>query len=203
MLYNSLCVYLLMCCLIACTSQNTDDGDVNSIFPVPPAISEDEKEAPTPEIQIAVVNPPVPEPIVEEPVIEEPVVEEPKPEPEPVEEEKKEPEDNTAPSLIESSISHGDIGVDPHTQRFVFTFDEDIDVAHVKLINDTQKIDMEWTTLIDGKRIILLKLPGEGRRMLRGELYTIQLRWADEAGNWEPENFGVIRVITFVTEIKE
>ena len=190
--------WILWVGIIGCTSDSTND---QGIFPTPEIPTEDENSSESVPVQIPVVNPPVVEVAVEEP--ERQPEPEPEPEPEPVEVEEKEPEDNTAPSLIESSISHGDIGVDPDTQRFVFTFDEEIDVADVKLINDTQKIDMQWTALIDGKRIILLRLPGEGRRMMVGELYTIQLRWADAAGNWEPENFGIIRVITFVTEIKE
>ena len=190
-------IWILWVGIIGCTSDSTDD---QGIFPTPEIPIEDESSSGSVPVQIPVVNPPVVEVAVEEPVVKEP---EPKPEPDPVEVEEKEPEDNTAPSLIESSISHGDIGVDPDTQRFVFTFDEEIDVADVKLINDTQKVDMQWTALIDGKRIILLRLPNEGRKMGGGELYTIQLRWSDAAGNWEPENFGIIRVITFVTEIKE
>lgn len=38
MLYNALCLCLLMCCVIACTSQNRDD----SIFPVPPTGTEED-----------------------------------------------------------------------------------------------------------------------------------------------------------------
>lgn len=38
MLYNFLCICLLMCCVIACTSQNTDD----SIFPVPQPVAEED-----------------------------------------------------------------------------------------------------------------------------------------------------------------
>ena len=185
---------------MGCTSDNSDD---NSIFPTP-LVPESE---PTPQ-----TTPPVVEvPIIAEPIEEkidvppaDPIVEdEVEPEPEPVEEEEKEPEDNTAPRLIDSSISHGDVGVRAETERFIFTFDEEIGRANIKLINNTLKIDMEWTTLIEGKRVILLRLPGEGRRMKRGELYTIQMRWRDEAHNWEPENFGVIHVITFITEMKE
>ncbi len=111
--------------------------------------------------------------------------------------------DNLAPRLIRSTINHGDRGVAPDTERFVFTFDEEIHRADIKLINNERNTDLQWTTLIDGERVILLRLPDEGKRMMPGELHTIQLRWADAAGNWEPENAGVIRVITFVTEIKE
>lgn len=200
MLQKFLYACMLICCLIGCTSDSSDD---NSIFPTP-LVPEPE---PTPQTTLPVVEVPIiAEPIEEkidvppvDPIIEDEV----EPEPEPVEEVEPEPKDRTAPRLIDSSISHGDVGIDPDTERFIFTFDEEIGRADIKLINNTLKIDMEWTTLLDGKRVILLRVPGEGRRMMMGELYTIQMRWRDEANNWEPENFGVIHVITFITEIKE
>ena len=200
MLQKFLYMCMLICCLIGCTSDRSEDS---SIFPTP-IVPEPE---PTPQTTPPVIEVPIiAEPIEEKidvPVVDPIVEEEVEPEPEPVEEEEKEPEDNTAPRLIDSSISHGDVGVNPDTERFIFTFDEEIDRADIKLINNTLKIDMEWTTLIDGKRVILLRVPGEGRRMTMGELYTIQMRWRDEANNWEPEDFGVIHVITFITEVKE
>ena len=200
MLQKFLYACMLICCLMGCTSDNSDDS---SIFPTPLVPeSEPTPQTPPPIVEVPIIAEPIEEKIDVPPV--DPIVEdEVKPEPEPVEEEEKEPEDNTAPRLIDSSISHGDVGVNPDTERFIFTFDEEIGRANIKLINNTLKIDMEWTTLIEGKRVILLRLPGEGRRLKRGELYTIQMRWRDEANNWEPENFGVIHVITFITEIKE
>lgn len=201
MLEKFLYACLLVCCLIGCTS---DTSENNSIFPTPvmPAEPEPTPQTPPPVIQVPIIAEPIEEKINVPPV--EPIVEdEPEPEPEPVEEEEKEPEDTTAPRLIESSVSHGDVGVNPDIERFIFTFDEEIDGANIKLMNNTFNIDMEWTTLIDGKRIILLRVPGEGRRMGKGELYTIRMRWRDAANNWEPKGFGVERVITFITEIKE
>ena len=186
-------IFLLCVCVISCADYGDEDEEVRGVFPRNPVV---ETESQQPVQDIPLILPP---PVVEEAVVE-PIVE---PEPEPDEEEEQELEDNTAPRLIESTILHGDIGVDPGTERFVFTFDEEIDAADVTLWNDTRKVDMEWTQLIDGKRIILLKLPGEGLRMQWGELYTIQLRWRDAARNWNPPDFGVINVITFVTEIKE
>ena len=40
------------------------------------------------------------------------------------------------------------------------------------------------------------------KRVYRSGIESFAQRWRDESGNWEPENFGVDRVITFVTEIK-
>lgn len=190
MLYNCLCMCLLMCCIMACSTDNTDDA---SIFPVPPTIPEETKEATPPVIPVQVVPPPVPQPIVEEPIIEEPVVEE----PEPAEEEKKEPEDNRAPLFIRTTISHGDVDVDIDTDRFVFTFDENIGDARVKLRNDTRNLDMKWEKFIVGKEITLLRFL-EGRHLQSAEVYTIEISWADKAGNWDPGG-----IITFVTEAKE
>ena len=201
MLHKFFYACMLICCLMGCTSDNSNDS---SIFPTPLVPeSEPTPQTPPPIVEVPIIAEPIEEKIDVPPV--DPIVEdevEPEPEPEPVEEEE-EPKDNTAPRLIDSSISHGDIGVDPDTERFIFTFDEEIDRADIKLINNTLKVDMEWTTLLDGKRVILLRVPEEGRRLKRGELYTIQMRWRDEANNWEPENFGVIHVITFITEVKE
>ena len=196
MLYNCLCTCLLMCCIMACSTDSTDDA---SIFPVPPTIPEETKEATPPVVPVQVVPPPVPQPIVEEPVIEEPIVEEPEPEPEPepIEEEKKEPEDNRAPLFIRTTINHGDVDVDIDTDRFVFTFDENIGDARVKLRNDTRNLDMKWEKFIVGKEITLLRFL-EGRHLQGAEVYTIEISWADKAGNWDPGG-----IITFVTEAKE
>ena len=181
MLYNSLCMYLLVCCLIACTSQSTDEGDVNSIFPVPPAISEDEKETPTPEIQIAVVNPPVPEPIVE-PVVAAELM------------------DNIAPQIINSSVRHGDIDVDRNIERFVFTFSEDIAATNfIKLVDNTTGLNMGWIPFIRDGEIELTRLfhnLGAGLQLIAGHVYTVEIRVADVAHNWtQPLN------ITFVTAV--
>ena len=198
MLQKFLYICMLICCLMGCTSDNSDNS---SIFPTPVVPeSEPTPQTPPPVVEVPIIAEPIEEKIDVPPV--DPIVEdEVEPEPEPVEEE--EPKDNTAPRLIDSSISHGDVGVNTDTERFIFTFDEEIGRADIKLMNNTLKIDMEWTTLIEGKRVILLRLPGEGRRLKRGELYTIQMRWRDEGVNWNPADFGAINVITFITEIKE
>ena len=184
-----------MCCIMACSTDSTDDA---SIFPVPPTIPEETKEATPPKIPVEVVPPVIPQPIVEEPVIEEPIVEgpEPEPEPEPIEEEK-EPEDNRSPLFIRTTISHGDVDVDIDTDRFVFTFDENIGDAKVKLRNDTRNLDMKWEKFIVGKEITLLRFL-EGWHLQGAEVYTIEISWADKAGNWDPGG-----IITFVTRAKE
>ena len=190
MSYKSLYVMcLLVFYVMGCSTDSTDD---ESIFPVPPIISEEKQEATTPKIPVEVVPPPVPQPIVEEPVVEEP-----EPEPEPIEEEKKEPEDNRAPLFIRTTISHGDVDVDIDTDRFVFTFDENIGDARVKLTNETRDFDMKWETFIVGKDITLLKFL-EGHSLQGAEVYTIDISWADKAGNWDPGG-----IITFVTRAKE
>ena len=194
MLHNCLCMCLLMCCVMACSTDNTDDA---SIFPVPPIISEEEQEVTPPRIPVEVVPPPIRQPIVEEPVIEEPIVEEPEPEPEPIEEEKKEPEDNRAPLFIRTTINHGDVDVDIDTDRFVFTFDENIGDARVKLRNDTRNFDMKWEKFIVGNEITLLRFL-EGWHLQSAEVHTIEISWADKAGNWDPGG-----IITFVTRAKE
>lgn len=186
---------------MACSTDSTEDA---SIFPVPPTIPEETKEATPPAIDNEVANPLIPQPIVEEPVIEEPIVEEPElepiveePEPEPIEEEKKEPEDNRAPLFIRTTVNHGDVDVDIDTDRFIFTFDENIGDAKVKLRNDTRNLDMNWEKFIVGKEITLLRFL-EGRHLQGAEVYTIEISWADKAGNWDPGG-----IITFVTEAKE
>ena len=182
---------LLVFSVIGCSTDSTDD---KSIFPVPPTIPEETQEATPPEIQNTVVNPVIPQPIVEEPAIEEPIVEE--PEPEPIEE-KKEPEDNRAPLFVRTTISHGDVDVDIDTDRFIFTFDENIGDARVNLRNDTRNFDMEWEKFIVGKEITLLRFL-EGRHLQSAEVYTIEISWADKAGNWDQGG-----IIIFVTRAKE
>ena len=107
------------------------------------------------------------------------------------------PADNQSPRLISSTISHGDIGVDPDTDRFVFTFDEEIDAVNLKLIDDSRRMDMRWTHFIQDEKVILLALDN-GIDLTKGTVYTIEISWADKARNWSRPG-----IITFVTEIKE
>lgn len=202
MLQKFLYLCMLICCLMGCTSDNSEDS---SIFPTP-LVPEPEPtpQTPPPIVEVPIIAEPIEEKIDVPPV--DPIVEEevePEPEPEPIEEVEPEPKDRTAPRLIDGSISYGDIGVNPDIERFIFTFDEEIGRADIKLINNTLDVDMEWTTLLDGKRVILLRVPQEGRRMTMGELYTIQMRWRDESNNWNPADPGTINVITFITKVKE
>ena len=188
-------IFLLLICIIGCASYSDDEDEIRGIFPSD-SVTETESQTPAEVV-------PIPLPVVEEVEAVE-VEEEPEPEPEPEpEEEEEEPVDDTAPKMINSTVQHGDTGVDTDTDRFVFTFDEEIDIAHIKLWNNTRKLDMKWKTFIDGKRVVLLRLPPEGLRMKMSELYTIELRWRDAARNWEPKDWGVIRIISFQTEIKE
>lgn len=191
MSYKSL--YVVMCLLVFyVVGCSTDSSDDTSIFPVPPTIPEETQEGTPPVVPVQVVPPPVPQPIVEEPIVEEP-----EPEPEPIEEEEREPEDNRAPLFIRTTISHGDADIDIDTDRFVFTFDENIGDAKVKLRNDTRNFDMNWETFIVGKEITLLRFL-EGKHLQAQEVYTIEISWADKAGNWDPGG-----IITFVTRAKE
>ena len=202
MLYNCLCMCLLMCCMIACSTDNTDDA---SIFPVPPTIPEETEEATPPAIDNAVVNPVIPHPIVEDPVIEEPIVEVPEPEVEKEEvdqepeEKPEEPQDNTHPKFVDSTVWHGDIGIALDTNQFIFTFDEDIDAAIIRLVDITQgkRTNMDWEHFTRGKQVVLLKV-AESLALSPGRAYTIEISVADEARNWHPDS-----IITFVTEIKE
>ncbi len=107
------------------------------------------------------------------------------------------PQDNQSPRLIASTISHGDIGVNSDIDRFVFTFDEEIDAVILKLIDDSRKVDMEWTHFIQDKKVIFLALD-EGLPLKDSTVYTIEISWSDKARNWSRPG-----IITFVTEIKE
>lgn len=201
MVYKTLYVMcLLVFYMIGCSTDNTDDA---SIFPVPPTIPEETQEATPPAIPVQVVPPSVPQPIVEEPVIEEPIVEEPEPEVEKEEldqepaEEPEEPKDDTHPKFVDSTVWHGDIGIAVNTDQFIFTFDENIDAAIIRLVDITEgkRTDMEWEHFMRGKQVALLKVE-ESLALRPGRAYTIEISVADEEHNWHPDS-----IITFVTEI--
>jgi len=197
MAYKTLFVLCLLAFyVIGCSTDSTDD---TSIFPVPPTIPEETKETTPPVVPAQVVPPPVPEPIVEEPVIEEPIVEEPEPEPEPIKEEPEEPKDKTHPKFVDSTVRHGDVGIALDINQFIFTFDENIDAAIIRLIDITEgkRPDMEWEHFIRGTQVVLLKV-AESLALRPGRAYTIEISVADEARNWHPAS-----IITFVTEIGE
>ncbi len=131
MLYNSLCVCLLVLCVIGCSTDSTDD----SIFPVPPIISEEEQEVTPPGIPVEIVPPPVPQPIVK---------------------------DLTAPKLLESTVDSG--RVDPKTDVISLRFNEDIIEIDIKLV-DSSDVSLRWIPSIDlitGRRIFLTRIDGRG-----------------------------------------
>ena len=132
MLYNSLCVCLLVLCVIGCSTDSTDD---ESIFPVPPIISEEEQEVTPPGIPVEIVPPPVPQPIVK---------------------------DLTAPKLLESTVDSG--RVDPNTDVISLRFNEDIIEIDIKLV-DSSDVSLRWIPSIDlitGRRIFLTRIDGRG-----------------------------------------
>ena len=111
--------------------------------------------------------------------------------------ERADPEDNQSPRLIASTIFHGDIGVNPDTDHFVFTFDEEIDTVILTLIDDSRKVNMEWTHFVENKKVIFLQFD-RGFPLRVGTVYTIEISWSDKAHNWSEPG-----IITFVTEIKK
>lgn len=132
MLYNSLCVCLLVLCVIGCSTDSRDD---ESIFPVPPIISEEEQEVTPPGIPVEIVPPPVPQPVVK---------------------------DLTAPKLLESTVDSG--RVDPKTDVISLRFNEDIIEIDIKLV-DSSDVSLRWIPSIDlitGRRIFLTRINGRG-----------------------------------------
>lgn len=283
MVYKLLCVCLLMCYGLGCTTDSADDGGVDSIFPTPPV---EPPASPPP--------PPVPLPVVPEPIVQ----------PDPVEEQVVVPpagdvkdlvapklldssiadgavdidvnlnsitltfdenvaksdikiineknqslrwkriingkniiltplqgaidlrldrdysifgvvkdaagnerailvrfttgiEDKVAPRFIGTTIGNGDIGVDPDTDHFIFTFDEDIGNVRIDIRKKGGGLDLQWTHLIRGKEVILHKFD-KGLPLTNEEVYHINIAWADTSGNWNPGGF-----IEFTTQIKE
>ena len=142
MVYKLLCVCLLMCYGIGCTTDSTNDGGVDSIFPTPPV----EPEASTP--------PPASLPVVPEPVVQ----------PEPVEEQIVVPPDRgardlVAPKLLDSSIADGAVDVDVNLNSITLTFDENVAKSDVKIIDEKNQ-SLRWKRILNGKNIILTPLQG-------------------------------------------
>ena len=106
-------------------------------------------------------------------------------------------EDKVAPRFIESTIRNGDKGVDPDTDHFIFTFNEDIGKVRINIQTKRNSIDLQWTYLIRGKEVILHKFD-KGLPLVNEQVYHINIAWGDTSGNWDPGGF-----IEFTTEIKE
>ena len=107
------------------------------------------------------------------------------------------PEDDIAPRFIRTTVNDGDKHVNPNTDHFIFTFDEEIGDAELSITREGEQADLGWTHLIRGNQIVLHKLD-RGFGLIAEQTYVIQIGWADKAGNWNPG--GIIR---FTTEIKE
>lgn len=197
MAYKTLFVMcLLMFYVIGCSTDSTGN---ESIFPVPPTIAEEGNES-TP---LEIPNPPpVQQPVVEvEPEVEqEEAIEREKEEvDQELAEELEEPKDNIHPKFVDSTVRHGDVGVTLDTNQFIFTFDENIDSAIIRLIDITQgkRTNMDWEHFTRGKQVVLLKVE-DSLELRPGRAYTIEISVADEARNWHPDS-----IITFVTKIKQ
>ena len=128
MLHKSLCVCLLMYCIIGCTTDSTNE-DMNSLFPTPAILKE--KDSPKKDVNIDAGNPPVAVEIFAGEVIVEPIV---------AAVDKQNSWIILAPQITNSTVNHGDIAVDPDVDSFVFTFDEDIAGTNfIKLIDNTNR----------------------------------------------------------------
>lgn len=107
------------------------------------------------------------------------------------------PEDGIAPRFIGTTVNNGDKDVNPDTDHFIFTFDEEIGDVKLSVSKEGARTDLGWTHLIRGKEVVLHKLD-RGLGLVAEQTYIIQIAWADKAGNWNLGGF-----IKFTTEIKE
>ena len=166
MLYKLLSLCMLICWIIGCTTESTDD-DGDSIFPLPPVESE-ETTIPSEPVFVQ------PEPVQEQ----EPIVD--PPDPEPVE-----PHDGArdlvAPKLVESSIRSGDADVNVNTNAVTLTFDETVAKSDIK-ITDRHNNSLRWERIINGKNVILTFL-GAAKNLVLGGQYSIIGTVEDAEGN--------------------
>lgn len=180
MLYKLLSMSLLICLIIGCTSQTTEE-DGESIFPLPPVEPE---ETTIPSEPIIIQPDPVPEP---EPIID-------APDPEPVE-----PHDGArdlvAPKLIKSSIESGAIDVNVDINAVTLSFDETIARSDIK-ITDRHNRNLRWKRIIHDKDIILTPLEG-AQKLSLDKQYSIVGIVEDAAGNER------VILITFTTGVGE
>ena len=177
---NILSIFLLFAGIIGCSMDSSDDENIGSLFPMP-AIPK-EKEPPKPDDNVDAGNPPVVMEAVVEEVIVEPVI--------------AAEVDDITPQIIDRTVRHGDIDVDPNIDRFVFTFSEDIAGTNfIKLIDNTTGLHMGWVPFIQNKEIEISK-GNNGLQLIGGHVYTIEIRVADVAHNWTQP-----LTITFVTKL--
>ena len=183
MVYKFLCVCLLICCMVGCTEQSSDDS---SIFPTPLVPEPQPEPRPTPQ--------PVPPP---EPVLVPPPPPEPEPQPEP-EPEPPQPDilvrDLVGPKLVKSSIEAGDFDVDAGLESITLIFDEDVAKSDIRLLND-KNWNQEWKRFIEGKEVILVRLDAPPLEL--GHRYSVFGRAIDKSGNERAI------LIPFVSQAKE
>lgn len=185
MVYKLLCVSLLICCMISCAEQRSDDS---SLFPTPLVPEPQPEPRPTPQ--------PIPQP---EPV--------PVPEPEPEPELEPEPEpvprvdpadvrDLVGPKLLKSSIVVGEIDVNVDLDIVTLEFDEKIAKSDLKIV-DRDNASLKWTRIIEQKEVILAKLAPRGKDLKMENTYSIIGTVEDKHQNAR------VVLITFTTSIKE
>ncbi len=187
MVYKLLCVCLLICCMVGCTEQRSDDS---SIFPTP--LVPEPQPHPTP--------PPVPPP---EPVPVPPPEPEPQPGPEPEPQPEPEPEppqpnipvrDLVGPKLLESTIKAGDFDIDAGLESITLTFDETVAKSDIQLLDEKNK-NQGWNRFIKGKEVILVRLDAPPLEL--GHRYSVFGRAIDKFDNERAI------LIPFVSQAKE
>ena len=193
---------LLVFCLFGCSDNSDNEGSSSTLFPTPPIVEQEPEKPQQPIIHVDVIDPPIQQPVVEaEPEVEkEEAVEEEKEEvDQELAEKPEEPKDNTHPKFVDSTVWHGDVGIALDTNQFIFTFDENVASAIIRLIDITQgkRTNMEWEHFIRDKQVVLLKVE-DSLELRPGRAYTIGISVADKERNWHPDS-----IITFVTEMKE
>ena len=174
MVYKLLCVCLLICCMVGCTEQRSDDS---SIFPTPLVPEPQPQPRPTP--------PPVPPP---EPV---PV---PPPEPVPVPPPDIPVRDLVGPKLLESTIKAGDFDIDAGLESITLTFDETVAKSDIQLLDEKNK-NQGWNRFIKGKEVILVRLDAPPLEL--GHRYSVFGRAIDKFDNERAI------LIPFVSQAKE
>ena len=115
--------------------------------------------------------------------------------------EDRENRDRTPPVILSTSVNHEARNVSINTDQFVFTFNENIDEAEVRLVRGDWQTgtDMRWTRYIDKKKVVLIKTTGKSFSLRKGESYNIVLKARDASGNWTPGG-NVVWLYKFTTQ---
>ena len=189
MVYKLLCVCLLICCMVGCTEQRSDDS---SIFPTPLVPEPQPQPRPTPQP----VPPPEPVPVPPpEPVPVPPPEPVPVPPPEPVPPQPDIPvRDLVGPKLLESTIKAGDFDIDAGLESITLTFDETVAKSDIQLLDEKNK-NQGWNRFIKGKEVILVRLDAPPLEL--GHRYSVFGRAIDKFDNERAI------LIPFVSQAKE